>query len=173
MAIGSLEGTIHNILSEVLNIDTCPGGTFECPPDGAPLFGIPTCDPRFCISDVQDNNNLAPDQQDDCAREALLSAGVAFLSEFIPTGGIIDPRSGPVAAAVAALSEWKEIITNPVIAGRVAKVLTPIVGEVAGETFIPVLGEAILTAQVLHGLYEATGAYTEGLDTCTAKYSGK
>lgn len=43
---------LMNLLAEFLNIDTCPAGGFECPSDGAPLFGTPTCDPRFCAMDV-------------------------------------------------------------------------------------------------------------------------
>jgi RHS repeat-associated protein len=51
LPIGDLVGTVHTLLSEFLNIDTCPAGQFECPSDGAPLFGTPMCDPRFCMSD--------------------------------------------------------------------------------------------------------------------------
>jgi RHS repeat-associated protein len=50
---GSYQDTLRNILGIILPIDTCPGGTFECPADGNPLFGLPTCDPRWCVSDYQ------------------------------------------------------------------------------------------------------------------------
>jgi len=50
---GNVQDTLREILKLVVPIDTCPAGTFECPEDGAPLFGQLTCDPRWCVSDVQ------------------------------------------------------------------------------------------------------------------------
>jgi RHS repeat-associated protein len=49
---GSYQDTLRNILGIILPIDTCPGGTFECPEDGRPLFGQPDCG-QWCVSDYE------------------------------------------------------------------------------------------------------------------------
>ncbi len=57
---GSYQDTLLNILREILPIDTCPPGTFECPENGRPLFGQPTCDPRWCVFDGPGNSFVSP-----------------------------------------------------------------------------------------------------------------
>jgi RHS repeat-associated protein len=49
---GNISNTLQNLLSIIVPIDTCPGGTFECPDDGKPLFGTPDCGP-WCVSDLE------------------------------------------------------------------------------------------------------------------------
>jgi RHS repeat-associated protein len=50
---GNYKDSLLNTLRLILPIDTCPAGTFECPDDGAPLFGQLTCDPRWCLLDAK------------------------------------------------------------------------------------------------------------------------
>ena len=48
---GNVQNTLQNLLAIILPIDTCPAGGFECPEDGAPLFGTPSCG-QFCVMDL-------------------------------------------------------------------------------------------------------------------------
>jgi RHS repeat-associated protein len=48
---GDIQGTLTDLLRIVFNPDTCPGGTFECPDNGSPIFGQPTCDSQWCALD--------------------------------------------------------------------------------------------------------------------------
>jgi RHS repeat-associated protein len=49
---GDIQGTLTDLLRIVFNPDTCPGGTFECPDNGSPIFGQPSCG-SWCVSDYE------------------------------------------------------------------------------------------------------------------------
>jgi RHS repeat-associated protein len=67
--LGNVQSALQTLLQNILPIDTCPGGTFECPDDGSPLFGNPDCG-QFCVSDAQSNAPISCDTiRDDFVRQ--------------------------------------------------------------------------------------------------------
>jgi RHS repeat-associated protein len=78
---GSYKDSLLNLLRIIVPIDTCPAGTFECPDDGAPLFGQPECDPRWCAMDAQSVSAGDPNYANDAC---LHQANLAALNAAIP-----------------------------------------------------------------------------------------
>jgi RHS repeat-associated protein len=66
---GNIRSAIQDILRTFFNPDTCTPGTFECPDDGAPLFGAIHCD-ASCIMDAQSQPPWATRPHTPCERIA-------------------------------------------------------------------------------------------------------
>jgi RHS repeat-associated protein len=103
--IGGFGGLSHqnlvtDFLRQVLPIDTCPAGGFECPTDGSPLFGNPDCG-QWCAMDA-----LQPDYagiSSDCSNTASDLRKTLFQNFVLgrdPKGKVLGVALGSAGAAV-------------------------------------------------------------------------
>ena len=175
-SIGNLGGTIHNILSEFLNIDTCPAGTFECPTNGAPLFGTPTCDPLFCMSDFS-----SPTQSDAAVQNCVTGFYNSKLGTAVQFGSPISLLPGWNPEWGQNLKEWGAAIVGKG-AGLIGSGVTTGTTEVTTLTGTRVVGSelelageaglAILEKAALPVMLAATVTDLAAHSYCFSKYGG-